>query len=713
MNAKLEKISGEIKISVNGELLDPIGYMSYFPDRDNYKHTESLGNRILFFGANATDRGLNALAGAKQLTPHFYLDYGKFDFSEIDRILELIAPGGKGSYLIPRVYFAAPYWWEEKNPDECAVMQTGEKNGESFASKKWREDMWLGIKALIDHINNSVWRELVIGYHVCAGSTEEWTYNCTSLMTDAEFNDYSEVNRRYFAEWISRKYESISALNGAWHTSYGDFSEVQIPRPESRYYALDGMIRNPEKEQQVIDYNLYISYLMSDTILWFCKKIKDYTAGKVLTGAFYGYVNFHAMANRGHFGLGNILSSKAIDFIATTNDHDPAGVFSSMVDSIKLAGKLYIYEGDIRTSLTNKLGDNMPWADSDNTYYKRGIWLGPDKKTSIANLKRTSADAAANGLGLWWFDMFGGWHRDPDYEKVIRAHHDVIKNKLDHPIKPEIAFILDEQAISQFAINAAPIIRLAAREQSREMRYVGAPYKVFLANDIIRDDFPADDFKMFVFGLFLRPSEMLKEAIEKKLKKSGKILVFNTFAGIDDGGTTNFKIAYNKLAPAITCEYSRDEFGIYSSPFTWKITEPLATYPAQELSVPRFEEKEADSAYVLGKINGTDEPALLWKRFDDYSVVYSLLPCIPREILQKIAIISGIFLYSVTHDPIIAGGNYIHIRAITSGEKRIAFPGKIKALVDVETGEEMKLYNSVFADFTMEENTSKLFRIET
>jgi hypothetical protein len=245
------------------------------------------------------------------------------------------------------------------------------------------------------------------------------------------------------------------------------------------------------------------------------------------------------------------------------------------------------------------------------------------------------------------------------------------------------------------------------------MRYVGAPYKVFLANDIIRDDFPADDFKMFVFGLFLRPSEKLKEAIEKKLKRAGKILVFNTFAGIDDGGVTDFGVTYNKLAPAVTCEYSRSEFAVYSSPFTWKSSEPTATYPRQELSVPRFEEKEADFAYVLAKIKGSDEPALLWKRFDDYSVVYSLLPCIPREILQKIAIISGIFLYSITHDPIIAGGNYINIRAVTAGEKRIAFPNKIKALIDVETGKEMKLYNNIFADFTMEENTSKLFRIET
>jgi hypothetical protein len=130
------------------------------------------------------------------------------------------------------------------------------------------------------------------------------------------------------------------------------------------------------------------------------------------------------------------------------------------------------------------------------------------------------------------------------------------------------------------------------------------------------------------------------------------------------------------------------------------------------MSVPRFESQEADSAYVLGKIKGSDDPALLWKQFDDYSVVYSLLPCIPKEILQKIAIISGIFLYSVTLDPIIAGGNYINIRAVTSGEKRIAFPHKIKALVDVETGENMPLYNGLFADFEMEENTSRLFRIE-
>ena len=99
MEAKLKKVGEQVKISVNGEIIDPIGYMTYYPNGDNFAHTQALGNRIIFFGANATDRGMNALAGIHQLTPHYYLDYGKFDFTEIDRIMNLIAPEGKGGLV--------------------------------------------------------------------------------------------------------------------------------------------------------------------------------------------------------------------------------------------------------------------------------------------------------------------------------------------------------------------------------------------------------------------------------------------------------------------------------------------------------------------------------------------------------------------------------------------------------------------------------------
>ena len=146
MNAKLVNDNGIIKISVNGETLDAVGYMTYNPDGGQFPKFTAIGNKIVFFGAYATDQGLNTLAGSRQFSPHFYIAEDTFDFTEVDRILEMIAPGGVGPYIIPRVYFSAPSWWERANPGQCARIQTGESVRECYASDKWRQDMWKAVK---------------------------------------------------------------------------------------------------------------------------------------------------------------------------------------------------------------------------------------------------------------------------------------------------------------------------------------------------------------------------------------------------------------------------------------------------------------------------------------------------------------------------------------------------------------------------------------
>jgi hypothetical protein len=46
------------------------------------------------------------------------------------------------------------------------------------------------------------------------------------LFNEPAYHDPSEHNRRLFAERMARKYETIKALNDAWHTHYRDFDEV-------------------------------------------------------------------------------------------------------------------------------------------------------------------------------------------------------------------------------------------------------------------------------------------------------------------------------------------------------------------------------------------------------------------------------------------------------------------------------------------------------
>ena len=52
---KLIKQNAMMKIMVGDELLEPAGYMTYNVDGDQFGAMEEMGNRIVFFGAYATD----------------------------------------------------------------------------------------------------------------------------------------------------------------------------------------------------------------------------------------------------------------------------------------------------------------------------------------------------------------------------------------------------------------------------------------------------------------------------------------------------------------------------------------------------------------------------------------------------------------------------------------------------------------------------------
>ena len=100
----------------------------------------------------------------------------------------------------------------------------------------------------------------------------------------------------------------------------------------------------------------------------------------------------------------------------------------------------------------------------------------------------------------------------------------------------------------------------------------------------------------------------------------------------------------------------------------------------------------------------------MWKQFSDYASVYSLCPCLPARVLQKIVIQSGVHVYSLTRDVLMAGGKYILLRAMTEGQKRIHYPDPTKKIVDVYTGEVMENNDSLI-DFWLKNDEVKVLEV--
>jgi hypothetical protein len=81
-----------------------------------------------------------------------------------------------------------------------------------------------------------------------------------------------------------------------------------------------------------------------------------------------------------------------------------------------------------------------------------------------------------------------------------------------------------------------------------------------------------------------------------------------------------------------------------------------------------------DSGEVVGKLTHNDLPGLVVKRFDNWTSVYSAAPCVPAEILRKLADMAGVNLYTGLGDVVYANKSYLSLTVNDGGKRTIHLP---------------------------------------
>ncbi len=676
-------------IDVDGESVYPSAYMTYCPDKKYFDQFKAAGVKLYMFPVYAGDEGINAECGLRPFADNFFKGYGDYDFSAVERVLEMIAPSGAGDvYIIPRVCLEPPVWWQKANPDEIALDYGGERIRESFTSKKWLEDMTEALYALIDYINTSKWADKVIGYHIAAGGTEEWAYQSRY---NVQYYDYSEVNLQAYRAFLAERYNSdITALNAAHNENYSSFNDIEFPTPVERVYAEGGILRSEESEKNVLDYYDFHNESVADAIIYFCRAVKEYTRGERITGVFYGYVVSMPQNKKGLHALGKLLKSPYIDFLSTTNGNMlPGGAwdFSSAVHSALLNGKAWISEGDIRTSKTTYMKETMPRSLPDNDYYDSPAWKPlPSMDYSVSAITKGLARILTAPAGIWWFDMFSGWFSSPEMMSLIEKCAPLISEQKHNYLRAETALIIDEEGYKYFGVKDSqlpPAIWAFQKNLSR----AGIPYHIYLQSDLLREDFPIDDYKLYIFQSSVNPKKEEKEAINKKLKRGGKTLLWlYCSAALDENfGGFSFRTALcHSTAVFEGCEYGNAEI------------------PLLQFNDPK--------GYVLSRHTDTSLPACVWQKHKDYNLVHSVHMDISPELISHIALLSGVHLYNLDGDIIYAGGNYAAIHAAEEGYRRISLPDLGYSAYDAINGEKLTV-NDIFIDLKMKKHETRLIKI--
>lgn len=696
MNSKIVFRDASVRLHVNGKDYPAAAFMTYFPNEPIAEEFRNIGMPVFSFGVYASDRGINDLSNLRPLRKkHFWVGEDEYDFSDLDEILEIAAPGGEGAFIFPRVDLDAPSWWIEKHPEELARDDRGQPLRQSLVSPLWRKDAKKALRAMIDHVDHSKWKECVIGYHIAAGGTEEWTHHQTQ--TDHQWRvDFSSVSKNKYHDFLLKKYASLESLNEAWNTSYKNIEEVPFPSLMSRVLSKNGPVRGKD-ETNVIDFWEYNSFMFSDTILDFCHEVKACTGGNLLTGAFYGYFFLYGI-EKGHYDMRSILESEDIDFLATTSG-GAARPFGTGVSSLNLHGKMYFNEGDIRTCMNTLLEENLPHAVPENDYYKRRhVWRGPSNMfLSLSSLRRGLARVLTGHAGIWLFDMFGGWFRSPEMMELFKKFISWQKEQTGGPIKSEIAVLVDETGFAHFERGDKGEL-YGRNEQIHELDKLGAPYDLYLASDLETDLFPEDQYKLILLINMVRPTENFKNAVRKKLYKDHKTVIYTYFDDFEGMGTlTGLPVTYER--------FSKPSQAVYEN----------TLFPPTAVNHPSFKKEALQNAYVLSCMfdpsSEESEPAVCALENSDYTTVVSVMPCLPENLLKTVSVFSGVNLYSRTDDVIYAGGRFIAVYALSKGEKRLNLPFPVSALEDAETGAPIPLANGVNADFEMEQFETRIFRI--
>ncbi|OGV68638.1 MAG: hypothetical protein A3K19_14830 [Lentisphaerae bacterium RIFOXYB12_FULL_65_16] len=410
--------------------------------------------------------------------------------------------GGRGSAVIP---LSLEY------PDRGQVRPT-------FMSQAWRRDGSEGLAKLVRHMRSQPYAPNVIGLCFFAGRAGEnyWGINERNLFLNEqgqydakpretwEAGDFSTAARRTFREFLMRKYGTAAALQQAWQQPEVRFDDILEPARFRRQQVCDvltwvgkpaqaGSLRNPLEPgvgMLPMDYNQCFSEAMIDTFATWGKAVKDASDGRLITGCFYGYALAQLFTSvpgfHGHTAVAQACRTPYLDYYVSPSEYDGDRMAGghywghNIVDSLRLHGKLWLFEQDTRTYLAEALPKTYSCRDT------------------IEVMKREAAAALTRGSAWWWYEFATGqngtaareWFADPDiaeFATQIRKIYEFSLTLPDRGPSSQIAVFYHGETLTAqdlFAPTLPLNITIGRLTLVNGMQRMGAPFDLYNLADI-------------------------------------------------------------------------------------------------------------------------------------------------------------------------------------------------------------------------------------
>lgn len=656
MNAKIQQFNNRPTIFINNQPIAPIIYSLTDWPGGRLSYEEYTGFSIKRFA----DSGIKLYQLDISFEDMWHKD-DTLDISMAVKQIQGIIDIQPDAAVFFRLHTNPPSWWYEANESEWVRYADAEIVPEppvdkflsylhydqktvprpSYASEKWISDMSMIMKRFLYQLQETPQAEHLAGIHVASGLYGEnhyWAFV-------GHDPDMSEPMLRRFRKFMNDP-------------------KAQIPDMDARYNPKDGIFRDPKQESNMIDYLTCQHEAVAESMIHFCKLVKETWNKEIITGVFYGYYVslFGRAATGGHLAEQMILSSKYIDYISAPQAYNRnlrniggAGVSRGLLESLRLNNKLLLDEVDHPTHIGTIMG---------------GMQVYPEYE-SLQILRRNALTSFISGMGFWYYD-FGqyntsGWWNAAYYLNEVKALQKIFESyyKKSYVKHADVLLVFDTQTLKYTALTEQqdPITDKACINISYPMALrSGASIDTIYLSDL--DKTELNKYKCIVFMNAFCLTEKQKSLINEKVYKEDRSVVWFFAPGYTD--TTKNDKAFCEQVSGFTLDTiaPKPNITVECDGFSYSVDNTNEESRLNKLFVPTDGES-------LGNIDG--KTALGKKTINGCDVYFSTIPFTTPDAFRYIFEKSGVHIYDNSNDAVLEGSGLLLVHAEHSGDRQINF----------------------------------------
>ncbi|MBQ2955615.1 MAG: hypothetical protein IJE08_04050 [Clostridia bacterium] len=609
MRTSIVRLGGQLMIDIDGRLFPALAFKSFRPNPRNVSEFHDAGIRLYTVLSSGIISGLGipySLYGESWVGP------GQYDFSPIDRQMEMFMENAPEGYFAPMFQIDTRPWYLKEHPDRPnSFTNLSQIAGDPGFIRDTAEYL----KAVVAHCEEK-YSDRIWGYFMLGGTTTEW------------FSDFDYEAPHPIKEEAYRRY----------------LGDENASLPDQELLEREGGVFLEEDEAEVAVFRRFHARLISDLILSCASAVQSVIDHKKLLGLYFGYLfelGTPRLHNAGSLDYERVFDSPDIDMISSPSAYgyrkitDPSA-FMLPQKALDRRNKLYFLEFDHRTHTTPKVIHEPVYSDSGNQIYDVLDFPGSDSACrteleSVNLLYRDFVLCEANGAALWWFDMLDGWFRSEGMMNAIRHMIEIDKSLMNIRRRSAAQVAVIAEGESMYRVRkSSPIASDCLSAFRRMMAESGAPYDLYSVSDL--NDPVMDQYSFYIFLNQYELTGKTRAQIDALCRKKGKTILWLYAPDYAANGENSVR----RIAEATGISVS--ETAHDPGRLVWN------GVPALRAAAPHFVIDDPDARLIARFEDGS--AAVAEKTAGGFRSIYASLWRLPSDLLRTLLEESGIFIYS-------------------------------------------------------------------